>query len=141
MAWTPLPPDRPPAGWWVEREDQRLLDAGLDRARELKVRQLRRQAERVAEACVIALGADEARRHVRRQGMPFEDIRLDGRRVDGRGHVRNVEDIRLDGRRVGGPSGERFVRSHAHGGYQLESGDALGEIEYSTHVGRILGVR
>jgi hypothetical protein len=80
MAWEPQPASHPPPGWWVELEFDRWV-AGVasevrakrqaeEQARRL--RQLRRRVERVDEAVVLAFGAEEARRHRRRQGLPYE---------------------------------------------------------------------
>jgi hypothetical protein len=79
--WAPLPPEPPPVGWWVELERGRWIagvaaemrDAKELAEQEKRMRQLRRRVERVDEAIVLALGRDEARRHVRRlYGIPYE---------------------------------------------------------------------
>jgi hypothetical protein len=75
MAWSPPVPDSPQPGWWVELHFNRTVAAVVAerRANEQakRLRQLRRRVERVDEAIVLAQGAEEARRHLRRQGIPY----------------------------------------------------------------------
>jgi hypothetical protein len=75
MAWTPLPPTAPPVGWWTELSFNRWV-AGVaaemrDAEQAKRLRQLRRKVERVDEQLVLAAGASDARRTLRRQGLPY----------------------------------------------------------------------
>jgi hypothetical protein len=80
MAWVPPSADWPAAGWWTELEFDRWVAGVAAEVRAKKqaekqarrLRQLRRRVERVDEAVVLAFGAEEARRHRRRQGLPYE---------------------------------------------------------------------
>ena len=76
MAWTPPPPAPPAPGWWTELSYRRHVARGLadrrDREQDKRLRQLRRRVERVDEALCLAESAGEARRHLRRQGIPYE---------------------------------------------------------------------
>jgi hypothetical protein len=79
MTWSP-----PPApGWWVELSFNRWV-AGV--AAEMRAgeqdkrqRQLRRRVERVDEALCLAAGARDARRALRRQGLPYESYERSAR--------------------------------------------------------------
>jgi hypothetical protein len=86
MAWTPPVPDPPPPGWWVELYFNRTVAAVVAerRANEQakRLRQLRRRVERVNEAVVLAQGAEEARRHMRRQGIPYYERSMRSRGGD-----------------------------------------------------------
>jgi hypothetical protein len=78
VAWTPTLPAEPPTvpGWWHELSYNRLVARGRAdrRAREQdkRRRQNHRRVERVDEALCLAESAGEARRHLRRQGIPYE---------------------------------------------------------------------
>jgi hypothetical protein len=76
MAWEPQPASQPRPGRWVELEFDRWV-AGVAaevRAKEQarRLRQLRRRVERIDEQLCLAEGAEEARRHLRRQGFTYE---------------------------------------------------------------------
>jgi hypothetical protein len=78
--WEPQPASPPPPGWWTELEFDRWVAGVAAEVRAKKqaekqarrVRQLRRRVERVDEAVVLALGAAEVRRYLRRQGLTYE---------------------------------------------------------------------
>jgi hypothetical protein len=75
--WAPLPPDPPSAGWWTELSFNRWaagVAAEVRAAEQAKRRrrQLRRRVERIDEQMVLAAGASDARRTLRRHGIPYE---------------------------------------------------------------------
>jgi hypothetical protein len=80
MAWQPQPASHPSPGWWITHEfDQWVASVGAElRAKRQaeeqakRLRQLRRRVERVDEQIVLAQSASEARRNLRRQGLPYE---------------------------------------------------------------------
>jgi hypothetical protein len=102
MAWAPRPPDPEPSGWWVELEFARWADgvAAELRARKLgeedakRLRQLRRQVEKVDEQIVLAQGAAEARQHLRRQGLTYERAGSDRPEVEHSAPIGRVLSVR-----------------------------------------------
>jgi hypothetical protein len=117
MAWQPLPPVPPAAGWWTELSLDRWVAgvaagmAATERAE--RAERLRALAHKVDMRCAGALAADRWERIQRRRGGMVHDHRM----VDDRGFVRE------------------------HGGFQVDSwGAGHGEIEHHPG-GRVLGVR
>jgi hypothetical protein len=77
VAWTStLPPDPIVASWWAANDARAAREAvvadGRRAAEQAKrARQLRRRVERIDEAIVLALSASDARRNLRKQGLPW----------------------------------------------------------------------
>jgi hypothetical protein len=82
VAWTPTLPAEPPTvpGWWTELSFNRWVAGVAAEIRDReelaeqakRQRRLRRRVERIDEQILLALSRDEARRHLRRHGVPYE---------------------------------------------------------------------
>jgi hypothetical protein len=78
VAWVAtLPSDPIVAYWWAANDARAAGEAAVADARRTaeqakRQRQLRRRVERIDEQIVLALSASDARRTLRRHGIPYE---------------------------------------------------------------------